>query len=84
MIYPIIRSMFPVGIVGTALTSLNFYVLMGAAVTQQVMGLIVGSFGNMGGNISAGAFHTAFLFPITGLALAIALYTRAREYGQLG
>ena len=85
MIYPIIRSMFRVGIVGTALTSLNFYVLMGAAVTQQVMGVIVGSFGTMvGGNISAGAFHTAFLFPLTGLALAIALYTRAREYGQLG
>ena len=38
MVYPIIRAMFPVAIVGTALTSLNFYVLMGAAVTQQIMG----------------------------------------------
>ncbi len=83
MIYPIIRSMFPVGIVGTALTSLNFYVLMGAAVTQQVMGVIVGSYGDAAGSISAGALHTAFLFPVAGLALSIALYSRAREYGQL-
>lgn len=83
MIYPIIRSMFPVAIVGTALTSLNFYVLMGAAVTQQVMGIIVGSYDSSGGSISAAALHTAFLVPIAGLALSIVLYLRAREYGQL-
>ena len=83
MIYPIIRSMFPVSIVGTALTSLNFYVLMGAAVTQQVMGVIVGLYGDTAGNISGGAFHTAFMFPIVALALSIILYSRAREYGQL-
>ena len=83
MIYPIIRSMFPVGIVGTALTSLNFYVLMGAAVTQQVMGVIVGSFGDTVEILSAEALHAAFLFPLVGLALSIALYSRSREYGQL-
>lgn len=82
MIYPIIRSMFPVGIVGTALTSLNFYVLMGAAVTQQVMGIIVGAYGGTAGNIPAGALQTAFMFPIVCLALSIALYSRAREYGN--
>ena len=84
MIYPIIRSMFPVGIVGTALTSLNFYVLMGAAVTQQVMGVIVGSYGDTAGSISAGALHAAFMVPIAGLALSIVLYSGARDYGQLG
>src|SRR6185369_14812992 len=83
MIYPIIRAMFPVKIVGTALTSLNFFVLMGAAVTQQVMGIIVGSYGGTAGGISAVAFHTAFMFPIVCLALSIALYSCAREYGRL-
>lgn len=48
MVYPIIRSMFTLKITGTALTSLNFFVLMGAATTQQVMGLIIGSFKNDG------------------------------------
>ncbi len=83
MIYPIIRSMFPVNIVGTALTSLNFYVLMGAAVTQQVMGGIIGSYGGVAGNISAAGLHTAFIFPVAGLAFSIILYSGAREYGQL-
>ena len=82
MIYPIIRSMFPVNIVGTALTSLNFYVLMGAAVTQQMMGWIVGSNGGSSGGIPPGALHAAFLFPIVCQVLAIALYSRANEYGQ--
>lgn len=84
MIYPIIRSMFRVEIVGTALTSLNFYVLMGAAVTQQIMGIIVGGYGGRSGSIAAGALHAAFWFPVAGLALAIVLYSRAREYGALG
>ena len=82
MIYPIIRSMFPVRIVGTALTSLNFYVLMGAAVTQQAMGIIVGSFGQAAGSMSAESFHSAFLLPVAGLALAIILFACARDYGQ--
>ena len=82
MIYPIIRSMFPVRIVGTALTSLNFFVLMGAAVTQQAMGLIVGSFGNVAGAMPAGAFHAAFLLPVVGLALSIVLYAFAKDFGQ--
>jgi sugar phosphate permease len=83
MIYPIIRSMFAVGIVGTALTSLNFYVLMGAAVTQQVMGVVVGSHGEAGGHLSGAALHSAFLFPVISLALSIILYSRAGEYGRL-
>jgi predicted MFS family arabinose efflux permease len=81
LIYPVVRAMFPVGIVGTALTSLNLYVLMGAAVTQQGMGILAGSSGG-GGTLSATGFHTAFLFPVAALALAIAVYSRAREYGQ--
>ena len=70
MIYPIIRSMFALRITGTALTSLNFFVLLGAALTQQIMGLIIGSFRNGGMQEPAAAYHAAFLFPIIGLAVA--------------
>ncbi len=80
MIYPIIRAMFRVEIVGTALTSLNFFVLMGAAVTQQVMGLIVGAIGGGTTSIPAHAFHTAFLLPVAGLALAIVSFSFAKDY----
>jgi len=75
MIYPIIRNTFPVRIVGTALTSLNFFVLMGAAVTQHLMGIII----NNKGGVTPEAFHTAFLFPIIGLVVAILLYLPAKE-----
>ena len=84
MIYPIIRSMFPVRIVGTALTSLNFFVLMGAAVTQQVMGLIIGSIGGNSAEMQAQAFHAAFLFPLAGLAMTIVLFLFARDYWEKG
>ncbi len=82
MIYPIVRSMFPVRIVGTALTSLNFFVLMGAAVTQQVMGLIVGHFPRGASGVIPRAFHAAFLFPVIGLAVAIVCYLFARDYSE--
>lgn len=84
MIYPIIRSMFSVRIVGTALTSINFFVLMGAAVTQQVMGVIVGSHGRGAAGASSAAYHAAFLFPVVGLAVAIVAYLFARDYSEKG
>ena len=84
MIYPVIRAMFPVRIVGTALTSLNFYVLMGAATIQQAMGLIVGCCGRGAGQIPPEAFHSAFLLPVVCLAAAIGVYLFAGEYPERG
>jgi sugar phosphate permease len=78
MIYPIIRNSFRVEIVGTALTSLNFFVLMGAAVTQHLMGLVIEHLGKEGG-MTPHAFHAAFLLPMIGLALAILLYLPVQE-----
>ena len=84
MIYPIIRSMFRVEIVGTALTSLNFFVLMGAATTQQVMGVIVGAVGSGAPGALPKGYHAAFAFPIAGLAVAIVLFMFARDYWEKG
>ena len=82
MIYPIVRSMFPVRIVGTALTSLNFFVLMGAASMQQVMGVIIGSFQKMTPAVPSEAFHAAFQFPIASQAVAVALFFFANDYWE--
>jgi len=79
MIYPIVRNMFPVRIVGTALTSLNFFVLMGAAVTQHLMGVIIDAFVHRKGGMTPEAFHAAFLLPIIGLAVTILLYLPVKE-----
>ena len=82
MIYPIIRSMFRVQIVGTALTSLNFFVLMGAASTQQLMGLIIGSYGRNADGSPPMAFHGAFLLPVVCLAFSIVFFAFARDYTE--
>jgi len=79
MIYPIIRNSFAVRIVGTALTSLNFFVLMGAAVTQHLMGVIIDHLAHEKGGVTPVAFHAAFLFPIVGLMVAVLLYLPAEE-----
>lgn len=82
LIYPLIRSMFPVRIVGTALTSLNFFVLMGAASMQQIMGVIIGSFKKMTPEETAQAFHAAFQFPIASLAFAVAMFFFSKDYWE--
>ena len=84
MIYPIIRSMFPVRIVGTALTSLNFFVLMGAAITQQIMGIIIGACDGPEASAHSAAMHTAFFFPVVALALMIMLFMFAADYWEKG
>lgn len=83
MIYPIIRSMFPLRIVGTALTSLNYCVLLGAAITQQIMGVIVGLFGGTATAAPSRAFQAAFSFPVIGLAVTIVLFLFARDYSDI-
>jgi sugar phosphate permease len=82
MIYPIVRSMFSVRIVGTALTSVNFFVLMGAASMQQIMGMILGSFGKLTPGAPAQAFHAAFQCPVAAQAIALALFFFARDYWE--
>lgn len=79
LIYPVIRQSFPVRIVGTAMTSLNFFVLLGAAVTQQAMGVIIGRRTVEHTIPDPAAFHSAFLLPVVGLIVAIGLYTFARD-----
>ncbi len=75
MIYPIIRSTVPVSMVGTGLTSLNFFVLMGAAVAQQGMGFVIS---NCGGYTLEG-FRAAFMLPVGGLVLSTVLFLFARN-----
>ena len=78
-IYSFVREMFPVKIIATALTSLNFFVLMGAATVQHLMGYVIEQYPKSPTGYPPEAYHTAFLIPIGGLLVAILLFTRARE-----
>lgn len=80
MIYPINRSMFPVSIVGTALTSINLFVLLGAASVQQIMGMVIDAVGKTTPEATVQAFHSAFLVPVGIQAVAAALFFFARDY----
>lgn len=75
MIYPIIRASVPVAMVGTGLTSLNFFVLMGAAVAQQGMGLVIARYGGY----CLEGFRAAFMLPVGGLVLTCLLFAFARN-----
>jgi predicted MFS family arabinose efflux permease len=75
MIYPIIRATVPVSMVGTGLTSLNFFVLMGAAVSQQGMGVVIA---RCGGYTMEG-FRAAFALPVGLLLLTCLLFLFARN-----
>ncbi len=78
-IYPMIREMFPSGMSATAMTALNFVVVIGAAAIQQVMGLSVSRFPRSNGNYPPAAYHQAFLIPIAGLACAVILFFFVRD-----
>ncbi len=75
MIYPIIRATVPVTIVGTGLTSLNFFVLMGAAVAQHLMGVVI----SHSGGYTIEGFRTAFSLPLGALVLSIVLFMFAKN-----
>ncbi|MBU5611885.1 MFS transporter [Geomonas azotofigens] len=82
MIYPINRSMFPVSIVGTALTSINLFVLLGAASVQQIMGMVIDAVGKTTPEATVQAFHSAFLVPVGVQAVAAVLFFFARDYWE--
>ena len=70
MIYPIIRARIPVDIVGTGLSTLNFFVLLGAAVAQQGMGSLL----MVGGGYTNAGFRMAFAAPVMSLAVALFVF----------
>ena len=75
-VYPMIRESFSHDIIGTALTAVNFFILMGAATMQQFMGIVINRYGRSADGYAPEAFHAAFLLPISLLVLAVILFTR--------
>lgn len=80
-IYPMIREMFPSGITATAMTAVNFFVLMGAATVQQLMGVIIEKHLRGETGYPPAAYHDAFLVPVAGLAVALAAFLFIRDTG---
>lgn len=73
IIYPLARNMVADKFAATAMTCVNFFLLMGAAIGQHVMGYYISSFARTAAGYPPQAYHRAFLFPVCGLALTIIL-----------
>jgi predicted MFS family arabinose efflux permease len=73
LLYAQVKELVPGSHAATALTLLNFFIVIGAAVLQQLMGLMSGP------QLDASGLQRAFLLPVVGLGLAILLYARKRD-----
>lgn len=74
LIFPLAKRLVPFRYSATAMTSVNFFLLMGAAVMQHVMGHYIHSFPLSPIGHPPTAYHGAFLIPICGLACTLALF----------
>jgi len=70
LLYAQVKELFPPESAASAMTGLNFFVVLGAALIQQIMGTILEG----GAPLSAEAFHRAFALPFSGLLIALILY----------
>lgn len=74
IIYPLARKIVPDRYAATAMTGVNFFLLLGAAAMQHLMGHHIGSFSRGAAGYPPEAYHGAFLIPICGLACTLILF----------
>lgn len=80
ILYTQVKEFFPLAIAGTALTALNFFIILGAAMFQQMTGFIIGYWNpSVAGVIPLIAYQWGFGVSAALLALALALYTVCRD-----
>ena len=80
ILYTQAKESFSLSIAGTALTALNFFVILGAAVFQQMTGFIMGFWKqSVDGKLPLAAYQWAFGVAALLLALSLALYILCRD-----
>jgi len=80
ILYTQVKESFALSIAGTALTALNFFVILGAAIFQQLTGFIMGFWKpSSGGALPLIAYQWGFGVSAVLLALALAGYVVCRD-----
>jgi len=79
LLYAHIKDLFPRSLSGTALTTLNLFVMGGAAFFQHIMGAMIDKFSITQGQISTEAFPFAFGFCFVAAAIGTAAYLFVKE-----
>lgn len=75
LLYAQVKELFPGPHTATALTLINFFIVIGAALLQQLMGIMAGP------QLDIPGLQRAFWLPVVGLGLALLLYAGARDTG---
>ncbi|PKN69430.1 MAG: MFS transporter [Deltaproteobacteria bacterium HGW-Deltaproteobacteria-12] len=82
IIYAQVKETFPLAIVGTALTAVNFFIMMGAASFQHVMGVIMNNWTpSITGVYPLASYQWGFGVSAALLCLAVLVYTSSRDTG---
>lgn len=79
VVFSHIKELFDTRMAATAMTAINFFTMMGAAVFTQGMGRIIEIFPKVGGIYPPRAYHIAFLSCLLGVALAVAFYSFSKD-----
>ena len=79
VIYSQIKELFDIRMAATAMTAINFFTMMGAAVFMHGMGKIIETFSKAGGVYPPRAYHIAFSSCLLGMAIAIAFYGFSKD-----
>jgi sugar phosphate permease len=83
ILYAQVKETFPLSIVGTALTALNFFIILGAAMLQHMMGIILDNWQpSITGALPVVAYQWGFGVCAAFLAMTLALYTISRDTGE--
>jgi sugar phosphate permease len=82
IIYAQVKETFSLSIVGTALTAVNFFLMMGAALFQHIMGVIMNNWTPaITGAYPLAAYRWGFGISAALLGLAIIVYISSRDTG---
>jgi MFS family permease len=71
LLYAHVKESVPRHLVGTAVTAINFFIMVGPALVQQAMGRVL--------EASSGDYRAAFLFPLVCLGLGSGIYLFSRD-----
>jgi hypothetical protein len=80
LLYVQVKETFPLSIAGTALTALNFFLMLGGAVFQHMMGIIMGHWApSAAGALPVVAYQWGFGVCAALLALSLVVYTGSHD-----
>jgi len=79
VVFSQIKELFDVRMSATAMTAVNFFAMMGAAISMHVMGKIIEIFPKVGEVYPPRAYHIAFGSCLLGTAIALAFYGFSKD-----